>query len=704
MVRSAAAPSSRDETMARVSIADDMAELEQIKCYLGPFMERLAALSEEYETEKASLERGMFATLSDKSFAATQAIVEEEFNKRMLVNIVRDYEESARAVVVEGIQARRNSEQRFATKLLATTGDEFQNVVSSMREEDRRKLAYEREENKQRLDACRTAMHVDGGAQLRRQQAEMNVEHNKAVKEIKDDFKALREELDRRVQKAEAEMKTKHEQMTKAELNLKLATQEFTAEIDQLKTDLHNSSEECNDLMRDNSKREEENMALTEELEEARREFLTMETRKNEEIKDLRKQINKAADDARKRETKLLERVENYKKEAMQAKTDLLTAQAEARKMETERDRLQGELAELQETLESERQFWEAELSEKVTEIEALRGDLKTATEKLAKFAMQIAELEDTCKTRQVHLDDARKRLEEAAAQASRAENRIADTQADVNTWIMDQQATKKGEACDLGYHAPPHTDDEPPAEVFAAVRDSVLDLDQLLRIIGGHFAGLYSTSQERQDVAAYLLHTAGRPAAKSACSDEKQSEQVEAPVTLESEAGASPTPKVSVMQQLSEATRRVKELEQRLESIEEKSKSDYDSMQAEWRAKCISLAQRLAKTESEIANPRPQDVQQIKALESQVRALIGALNGAAKEKLLNNPDWVPPRAGPGSKHARPERPKSQQSSTAKESLLDQSHQLAPVQAPAARGGRVGLSSTAPAKNKAAVR
>jgi hypothetical protein len=34
-----------------------------------------SALSEEYETEKALLERTMFATLSDKSFTATQVCV-----------------------------------------------------------------------------------------------------------------------------------------------------------------------------------------------------------------------------------------------------------------------------------------------------------------------------------------------------------------------------------------------------------------------------------------------------------------------------------------------------------------------------------------------------------------------------------------------------------------------------------------------------
>jgi hypothetical protein len=684
----------RDEGPARVSLVEDMGELEQIKVYLGPFMERLAALSEEYEIEKASLERSMFATLSDKSFAATQAIVEEEFNKRTLVNIVKEYEESAQAVVVEGIQARRNAEKRFATKLLATTGGEFQNVVSNMREEDRRKLAYEREENKQRLDACRTAMHVDGGAQLRRQQCEMNVAHSKAEQKMKDDFQALKEELDGRVQRAEAEMTKKTEQMKKAELQLKLTTQSLTTEIDQLKVDLNNSTEECNELMRDNGKKTEEKMALQEELEEARREFLTMESRKNEEVKDLRKAINKAADDARKREAKLLERVENYKKEAMQAKTGLLTAQAEASKMTQERDALRLEIGELHETLESERQFWEAELSEKVAEIAGLQSDLKAATEKLAKFAMQIAEVEDTCSTQRAQLEEAGKRLEEAGTDLSRAQHCISNTQADVSTWIMDQQAAKNGVACDLEYHGAPHMEDQAPADVVEAVGGSHLDLHLLLQIVGGHFAGLYSASQERQDVAAYLLKG---DEAQVPPEDEKAAVAAATPLAAsvgEASVGAtSPTPKVSVMQQLSDATRRIAELEACLESIEEDNRAKNTSMQAEWRAKCISLAQRLAKTEAEIPNPRAQDVEQIKELESQVRALMSALNAAAKEKLLQNPNWTPPPDAlpPVQRH---ERPKSQHSTSAKETLLAQSQQQSSV-----RAGRAGLSRTAPSTN-----
>ena len=48
-------------------------------------------------------------------------------------------------------------------------------------------------------------------------------------------------------------------------------------------------------------------------------------------------------------------------------------------------------------------------------------------------------------------------------------------------------------------------------------------------------------------------------------------------------------------------------------------------------------------RTEAEIPNPRQQDVQHIKELEGQIRALMSALNSAAKEKLLQNPNWRPP-------------------------------------------------------------
>ena len=90
--RQQAAPMKQERGSNAVD-SDSLSELERIKGYLGTFMERLSALSEEYETEKASLERAMFATLSDKSVAATQAIVDADFNKRMLVNVVKEYEQ-----------------------------------------------------------------------------------------------------------------------------------------------------------------------------------------------------------------------------------------------------------------------------------------------------------------------------------------------------------------------------------------------------------------------------------------------------------------------------------------------------------------------------------------------------------------------------------------------------------------------------------
>ena len=218
------------KSQEHIEIEEDVLaqELEQIKGYLGPFMERLGTLSEDYETEKASLERAMFATLSDKSFAATRAIVEEDFNKRALVNIVKENEQGVHAVVVEGLQARRNAEKRFASKLLETSSSEFQNVVTAMREEDRKKLAYQRAENKHNLDSCRTAMNMEKCAELLRQKAENDVQTKKTIEHLKDDFQAQKAEMLKRVDVAEQDKQLAIEQKQKAELELKYQSNRFT--------------------------------------------------------------------------------------------------------------------------------------------------------------------------------------------------------------------------------------------------------------------------------------------------------------------------------------------------------------------------------------------------------------------------------------------------------------------------------------------
>jgi hypothetical protein len=45
-----------------------------------------------------------------------------------------------------------------------------------------------------------------------------------------------------------------------------------------------------------------------------------------------------------------------------------------------------------------------------------------------------------------------------------------------------------------------------------------------------------------------------------------------------------------------------------------------------EWRAKCIALAQRLERAETDLGMPRPADVEKIRQLEGQVKALVWAL------------------------------------------------------------------------------
>ena len=154
--------------------------------------------------------------------------------------------------------------------------------------------------------------------------------------------------------------------------------------------------------------------------------------------------------------------------------------------------------------------------------------------------------------------------------------------------------------------------------------------------------------SEDRQHVAGYL-QTGKIPSPTDEAEGEKAIPQDEKEDRLEDHCVQAEKEKPKpVTQQLSEATRRVRDLEEQLQTMQADAAEKCNRLQAEWRAKCISLAQRLERTEAEIPNPRAQDVAQIKDLEGQVRSLMAALNSAAKEKLLQNPGWRPERPSTG--------------------------------------------------------
>ena len=326
---------------------------------------------------------------------------------------------------------------------------------------------------------------------------------------------------------------------------------------------------------------------MKEELEEARREFATMESRKNQEIKDLRQQINRDADQARKREAKLMERVEERKKEMQAVQAALMTAQSEAKKLSAERDTLKTTVQELEETLEHEREFWETELSEKVTEIEALQGKLDAANAKLAELALQTAELEHTCQRLRKEVQDETARCQDTLVQLSKLQQTMGNLQADLSTWAMDAHAVKKGRPADLDFQGAAYSNGEPPEDVSnAVVEANHIDLLLLLQIAGGNFAGLYAISDDRQKLAQNPSSSGNA----SPLEAEAELELVESAHSTMDEK-ESPTPGVfgrrkstaPMLQQLSEAHLRIQELEESLETLQNASVESIARVQTVW-------------------------------------------------------------------------------------------------------------------------
>lgn len=104
-----------------------------------------------------------------------------------------------------------------------------------MREEDRKKLAYERDENKQKLDNCRAAMNVESAAKLLRQQADSEVQLKKQTTMMKEESQVLKRELEQRVHAAEVSRKSMQDQMEKQETTHRIMAGRLASEIETLK-------------------------------------------------------------------------------------------------------------------------------------------------------------------------------------------------------------------------------------------------------------------------------------------------------------------------------------------------------------------------------------------------------------------------------------------------------------------------------------
>lgn len=185
-------------------------EIASVGSYLEPFMQKLVGLAEEYETEKASLEREMLESMRNGSKNTTVEIIDQRASARHYVNLVNEFFQRTEETVIEGMQARRAAEQRFTSSLLETTQEEYEHVILAMRAEDRKKANFDRLENHKKLDNCRTAVRMDLAAMMLQQRAVLDRKRENDIREAEARFGQSQKQFEEQIRYLEGEVASAH--------------------------------------------------------------------------------------------------------------------------------------------------------------------------------------------------------------------------------------------------------------------------------------------------------------------------------------------------------------------------------------------------------------------------------------------------------------------------------------------------------------
>lgn len=176
--------------------SDMVTELSRIDTFLGPFLGKLGDIVGVYETEKSCLERGLLEELDTAKSTLVDDIIKSKASARQYSEIVQEHFAKSTALIREGFQNRRNLEAAFNEQMLDVVRGEYEEIIASMRAEDRKKLHFDRLENHKKLESCRIAVRIDMAAMLLQQRANLERQRKEEVAKMTEDMRIAREDND----------------------------------------------------------------------------------------------------------------------------------------------------------------------------------------------------------------------------------------------------------------------------------------------------------------------------------------------------------------------------------------------------------------------------------------------------------------------------------------------------------------------------
>jgi hypothetical protein len=459
-------------------------------------MEKLSALSAQYETEKAQLENDLIGTLEKSKNAVATDIIEQKASARHYVNVVNEFFDKTQAVLKDGLQARRDAEKTFTTRMMEAIRMEYEDIVSDMRAEDRKKSQFERVENHKKLESCRTAVRMDLAAMLLQQRAAMARERNEEITKLQSQTAMMKTDYESKLEHMRNTLRKTEEHRTSMRIELKVTTEKLSKQVETLEADNQGMSTKLRYTGVGTKTLQDEIKRLREEADTIMSGRVMLEQKMREENEELQMRISELEETLQLQEEEAEAQLTNLRQVTFSTQQELNACQKE-------RDSLRGAQEEVRGKLDALNKKYAEDVNQLNTRIatkEAEFANFETRMKGLSDEMIKVREEKDRALAeKQRELDEQEEEharvkamLEENHRQTIREKTEIRTSAA---VWLHDQINMRQQHPIAMAFHGSEAQIVE--EEIFFSTTDHE-DLQALHKIITEKMDMHYANSPDR--------------------------------------------------------------------------------------------------------------------------------------------------------------------------------------------------------------
>jgi hypothetical protein len=346
-------------------------------------MEKLSALSAEYETEKADLEKDLLGRLETSKNLVANDIVEQKASARHYVNIVNDFFEKTQGVLKEGLQSRRNAEKNFTSKMMEVIRTEYEDIVTGMRAEDRKKSHFERVENHKKLESCRIAVRMDLAAMLLQQRATLERQKVEEMTKLEQTIAMLKVDHEEKLEELRIAIRKAEEHRTSMRIELQVTSEKLTKRAETLEAENQELLEKSKQLQKGSKFLENESQRLQDELEAALSEKVELEQNMKDQIAEMQMKVSIAEETLKYKEQEMEQELVHLRQHIWSVQQELKVAEKERDGLRNTTDELQQKLKVLRKQHGEELDVLNKTLDAERSEWDRLRIDLETTQQEM---------------------------------------------------------------------------------------------------------------------------------------------------------------------------------------------------------------------------------------------------------------------------------------------------------------------------------